>query len=77
MTIEQVEIQLIASVVAAACALPGVFLILRRTAQHCLKTSDFVAICLLSWHANIYLITLCVALILSCSASSHVVGRWR
>ncbi|MGB1251251.1 MAG: metal ABC transporter permease [Candidatus Promineifilaceae bacterium] len=33
MTIEQVEIQLIASVVAAACALPGVFLILRRTAM--------------------------------------------
>ena len=30
MTIEQVEIQLISAVVAAACALPGVFLVLRR-----------------------------------------------
>ena len=33
MTIEQLEIQLIASVVAAACALPGVFLVLRRMAM--------------------------------------------
>jgi manganese/zinc/iron transport system permease protein len=33
MTITQLEIQLIASVVAAACALPGVFLILRRMAM--------------------------------------------
>lgn len=33
MSIEQVEIQLIASVVAVACALPGVFLVLRRTAM--------------------------------------------
>jgi len=33
MTPAQVEIQLIAVVVAAACALPGVFLILRRTAM--------------------------------------------
>lgn len=33
MTIEQIEIQLIASVVAAACALPGVFLVLRRMAM--------------------------------------------
>ena len=33
MTIEQFEIQLIASVVAVACALPGVFLILRQMAM--------------------------------------------
>ncbi|MEM7031568.1 MAG: metal ABC transporter permease [Chloroflexota bacterium] len=33
MTIAQIEIQLIAAVVAAACALPGVFLILRRSAM--------------------------------------------
>ncbi len=33
MAIEQIEIQLIASVVAAACALPGVFLVLRRMAM--------------------------------------------
>ncbi|MBN2227139.1 MAG: metal ABC transporter permease [candidate division Zixibacteria bacterium] len=33
MTSAQIEIQLIAAVVAAACALPGVFLILRRTAM--------------------------------------------
>lgn len=33
MTITQVEIQLIAAVVAAACALPGVFLVLRRMAM--------------------------------------------
>lgn len=33
MTGAQIEIQLIASVVAAACALPGVFLILRRMAM--------------------------------------------
>ena len=33
MTISQVEIQLIAAVVAAACALPGVFLVLRRMAM--------------------------------------------
>ena len=30
MTLSQIEIQLIAAVVAAACALPGVFLVLRR-----------------------------------------------
>lgn len=33
MTLEQLEIQLIAVVVAAACALPGVFLVLRRMAM--------------------------------------------
>jgi len=33
MTIEQTEIQMIASVVAAACAIPGVFLVLRRMAM--------------------------------------------
>ena len=33
MTPEQIEIQLIASVVAGACALPGVFLVLRRMAM--------------------------------------------
>jgi len=33
MLIEQIEIQLIAMVVAAACALPGVFLVLRRMAM--------------------------------------------
>ena len=33
MSVEQVEIQLIASVVAAACAIPGVFLVLRRMAM--------------------------------------------
>ncbi len=33
MTIEQIEIQLIASIVAVACALPGVFLVLRRMAM--------------------------------------------
>ena len=33
MTPEQIEIQLIAAVVAAACALPGVFLVLRRMAM--------------------------------------------
>lgn len=33
MTTTQIEIQLIAVVVAAACALPGVFLVLRRTAM--------------------------------------------
>jgi len=33
MTITQIEIQLIASVVAVACALPGVFLVLRRMAM--------------------------------------------
>jgi manganese/zinc/iron transport system permease protein len=33
MTTAQIEIQLIASVVAAACALPGVFLVLRRMAM--------------------------------------------
>lgn len=33
MTSMQIEIQLIAMVVAAACALPGVFLVLRRTAM--------------------------------------------
>jgi len=33
MTPAQIEIQLIAAVVAVACALPGVFLILRRTAM--------------------------------------------
>lgn len=33
MTMTQLEIQLIASVVAAACALPGVFLVLRRMAM--------------------------------------------
>jgi manganese/zinc/iron transport system permease protein len=33
MTITQIEIQLIAAVVAVACALPGVFLVLRRTAM--------------------------------------------
>jgi len=33
MTFEQFEIQLIASVVAAACAIPGVFLVLRRMAM--------------------------------------------
>lgn len=33
MSITQIEIQLIAIVVAAACALPGVFLVLRRTAM--------------------------------------------
>lgn len=33
MTITQVEIQLIAAVVAAACALPGAFLVLRRMAM--------------------------------------------
>ncbi len=33
MSIEQFEIQLIAAVVAAACALPGVFLVLRRMAM--------------------------------------------
>lgn len=33
MTTPQIEIQLIASVVAAACALPGVFLVLRRMAM--------------------------------------------
>lgn len=33
MTALQLEIQLIAAVVAAACALPGVFLVLRRTAM--------------------------------------------
>jgi len=32
MTTSQIEIQLIAAVVAAACALPGVFLVLRRMA---------------------------------------------
>ena len=32
MTLSQLEIQLIASVVATACALPGVFLVLRRMA---------------------------------------------
>ena len=33
MTIQQIEIQLIAAVVAAACALPGTFLVLRRMAM--------------------------------------------
>jgi manganese/zinc/iron transport system permease protein len=33
MTVSQIEIQLIAAVVAVACALPGVFLILRRMAM--------------------------------------------
>jgi manganese/zinc/iron transport system permease protein len=33
MTVSQVEIQLIAAVVAVACALPGVFLVLRRMAM--------------------------------------------
>lgn len=33
MTIQQIEIQLIAAVVAAACAVPGVFLILRKMAM--------------------------------------------
>jgi manganese/zinc/iron transport system permease protein len=33
MTIVQIELQLIASVVAVACALPGVFLVLRRMAM--------------------------------------------
>ncbi|MCK5391215.1 MAG: metal ABC transporter permease [Deltaproteobacteria bacterium] len=33
MSVEQFEIQLIASVVAAACAIPGVFLVLRRMAM--------------------------------------------
>lgn len=33
MTVTQIEIQLIASVVAVACALPGVFLVLRRMAM--------------------------------------------
>jgi manganese/zinc/iron transport system permease protein len=33
MTLDQIEIQLIAAVVAAACALPGVFLVLRRMAM--------------------------------------------
>ncbi len=33
MTITQIEIQLIAAVVAVACALPGVFLVLRRMAM--------------------------------------------
>ena len=33
MTSAQIEIQLIAIVVAAACALPGVFLVLRRMAM--------------------------------------------
>lgn len=33
MTAAQIEIQMIAVVVAAACALPGVFLVLRRTAM--------------------------------------------
>ena len=33
MTIEMIEIQLIASVVAAACALPGVYLVLRQMAM--------------------------------------------
>ena len=33
MTVEQLEIQLIGVVVAAACALPGVFLVLRRMAM--------------------------------------------
>ena len=33
MTTAQIEIQMIAVVVAAACALPGVFLVLRRTAM--------------------------------------------
>ena len=33
MTITQIEIQLVAAVVAAACALPGVFLVLRRMAM--------------------------------------------
>lgn len=33
MTFEQIEIQLIASVVASACAIPGVFLVLRRMAM--------------------------------------------
>jgi len=33
MTITQVEIQLVAIMVAVACALPGVFLVLRRTAM--------------------------------------------
>jgi manganese/zinc/iron transport system permease protein len=33
MTPEQIEIQLIAAVVAAACAIPGVFLLLRRMAM--------------------------------------------
>lgn len=33
MTFEQFEIQIIASVVAAACAIPGVFLVLRRMAM--------------------------------------------
>lgn len=33
MTTEQIEIQLIAVVVAAACAIPGVFLVLRRLAM--------------------------------------------
>ncbi len=33
MSMAQIEIQLIAAVVAAACALPGVFLVLRRTAM--------------------------------------------
>jgi manganese/zinc/iron transport system permease protein len=33
MTTDQIEIQLIASVVAAACALPGVFLVLRKMAM--------------------------------------------
>ena len=33
MTSSQIEIQLIAAVVAVACALPGVFLVLRRMAM--------------------------------------------
>ena len=33
MTVTQIEIQLVASVVAVACALPGVFLVLRRMAM--------------------------------------------
>lgn len=33
MSFEQIEIQLIASVVSAACAIPGVFLVLRRMAM--------------------------------------------
>jgi manganese/zinc/iron transport system permease protein len=33
MSITQIEIQAIALVVAAACAVPGVFLVLRRTAM--------------------------------------------
>ncbi len=33
MSVTQIEIQLVASVVALACALPGVFLVLRRMAM--------------------------------------------